>query len=204
MLSRGSSIATITRRMSGDYPRHAPRASRRLPLPPADAARTSRARRPRLAFPPRRWPRFWRGKRRGAAAQDEPQVGGTLREGYDLDFSQLDPVATNWYDPAFHALYDSLLIDAPDGTLQPNLAESWEVSDDGKTVTFVLKEGGLFHSGRPLDRGGGEGGLRGHSGPGQRFAAVDTLLRRWSRSRRSTSGRSSSPCPTRITRCSMW
>lgn len=85
-----------------------------------------------------------------ASAQDTPMPGGTLREGYDLDFSRLDPVATNWYDPAFHALYDSLLIDAPDGTLQPNLAESWEVSEDGTSVTFVLKEGGLFHTGRPL------------------------------------------------------
>jgi peptide/nickel transport system substrate-binding protein len=84
------------------------------------------------------------------ALQEEPVPGGTLREGYDLDFSKLDPVNTPWYDPAFHALYDSLLIDSPDGELQPNLAESWEVSEDGKTVTFVLKEGGLFHSGRPL------------------------------------------------------
>jgi peptide/nickel transport system substrate-binding protein len=83
-------------------------------------------------------------------AQEEPVAGGTLREGYDLDFSKLDPVATNWYDPAFHALYDSLLIDSPDGELQPNLAESWEVSEDGKSVTFVLKEGALFHSGRPV------------------------------------------------------
>jgi peptide/nickel transport system substrate-binding protein len=83
-------------------------------------------------------------------AQEEPVVGGTLREGYDLDFSKLDSVNTDWYDPAFHALYDSLMIDAPDGTLQPNLAESWEVSEDGKSVTFVLREGALFHSGRPV------------------------------------------------------
>ncbi|MDF3042556.1 MAG: peptide transporter [Thermomicrobiales bacterium] len=83
-------------------------------------------------------------------AQEEPVAGGTLREGYDLDFSKLDPVNTDWYDPAFHALYDSLMIDAPDGTLQPNLAESWEVSEDGKSVTFVLREGALFHSGRPV------------------------------------------------------
>lgn len=83
-------------------------------------------------------------------AQDEPVSGGTLREGYDLDFSRLDPVSTNWYDPAFHALYDSLLIDAPDGTLQPNLAESWEIAEDGMSVTFMLKEGGLFHSGAPV------------------------------------------------------
>jgi peptide/nickel transport system substrate-binding protein len=84
------------------------------------------------------------------AVQDEPRSGGTLREGYDLDFSRLDPVATNWYDPAFHALYDSLMIDAPDGTLQPNLAESWEVAEDGMSVTFVLREGAMFHSGRPV------------------------------------------------------
>ena len=85
------------------------------------------------------------------ALQDEPVVGGTLREGYDLDFSKLDPIATDWYDPAFHALSESLLIDAPDGTLQPNLAESWEVSEDGRTVTFTLREGIMFHSGRPVD-----------------------------------------------------
>jgi peptide/nickel transport system substrate-binding protein len=85
------------------------------------------------------------------AAQDEPVVGGTLREGYDLDFSKLDPVSTDWYDPAFYALYESLLIDSPDGALEPSLAESWEVSEDGRTVTFTLREGAMFHSGRPVD-----------------------------------------------------
>jgi len=37
-------------------------------------------------------------------AQDEPVVGGTLRERYDLDVSKIDLVATTWYDPVFHAL----------------------------------------------------------------------------------------------------
>ena len=83
-------------------------------------------------------------------AQEELVVGGTLREGYDLDFSELDPVNTDWYDPAFATLYDSLMIDEPDGTLEPNLAESWEVSGDGMTVTFALREGAKFHSGRPV------------------------------------------------------
>ncbi|MFN8592935.1 MAG: ABC transporter substrate-binding protein [Thermomicrobiales bacterium] len=87
------------------------------------------------------------------ALQDQPQSGGTLREGYDLDFSRLDPVATTWYDPAFHALYDSLLIDSPDGKLEPNLAESWEVSEDGKTATFMIREGAKFHSGRAVTAG---------------------------------------------------
>ena len=128
-------------------------------------------------------------------------VGGTLREGYDLDFSKLDPVATNWYDPAFHALYDSLLIDAPDGTLQPNLAESWEVSEDGTSVTFVLKEGGAVPLRAAADGGGGERGLRRDHGPGQRLAAGRRSSPRSNRSRRSTSGRWCSTWRTPTTRC---
>ena len=86
-----------------------------------------------------------------AVRQDEPRSGGTLREGYDLDFSRLDPVATNWYDPAFFALFESLLIDSPEGELQPQLATAWEVAEDGRRVSFTIREGAMFHSGRPVD-----------------------------------------------------
>ena len=41
-----------------------------------------------------------------------PKSGGTLKEGYDLDFSRLDPINTNWYDPAFYAVYESLVTTA--------------------------------------------------------------------------------------------
>jgi peptide/nickel transport system substrate-binding protein len=34
--------------------------------------------------------------------------------------------------------------------IQPMVAESWEVSDDGKTFTFRIREGITFHSGNPL------------------------------------------------------
>jgi peptide/nickel transport system substrate-binding protein len=86
-----------------------------------------------------------------AARQDAPTPGGMLREGYDLDFSRMDPVATTWYDPAFYALFETVAIDGPEGDLQPMLAESWEVAEDGMTVTFTIHEGGKFHSGRAVD-----------------------------------------------------
>jgi peptide/nickel transport system substrate-binding protein len=76
--------------------------------------------------------------------------GGTLREGYDLDFSRMDPIATTWYDPGFYALYQSIVNKDPQGRIVPDIATSWKVSRDGKTVTFKLRKGLKFHSGRPL------------------------------------------------------
>jgi peptide/nickel transport system substrate-binding protein len=79
-----------------------------------------------------------------------PKKGGTLREGYDLDFSRMDPINTTWYDPGFFALYDALVTSNPQGEFVPQLAEKWTFSPDGKTATFTIRSGLKFHSGRPL------------------------------------------------------
>ena len=44
-------------------------------------------------------------------------------------------------------LYDSLVWLNDDGLLEPALAESWEVSEDGTEYTFYLREGVTFHNG---------------------------------------------------------
>lgn len=44
-------------------------------------------------------------------------------------------------------LYDTLLTFDADGTLMPNLAREWQVSDDGRTITFQLYEGIQCHDG---------------------------------------------------------
>lgn len=44
-------------------------------------------------------------------------------------------------------LYDGLVRQEQDGSLVPGLAESWEYSEDGKEITFKLREGVKFHNG---------------------------------------------------------
>jgi peptide/nickel transport system substrate-binding protein len=50
-------------------------------------------------------------------------------------------------------LYDTLVFPNTEGGVDPGLAESWEVSDDGLTWTFKLKEGVKFHNGSELTAG---------------------------------------------------
>ena len=45
-------------------------------------------------------------------------------------------------------IMEPLVVFAPDLGLEPRLAESWEFSDDGLTLTFVLRQGVMFHHGR--------------------------------------------------------
>ena len=80
-----------------------------------------------------------------------PKQGGTLKEGYDLDFSRLDPINTNWYDPAFYAVYESLVTNDPQGNYVPQIASSWTVANDGLSVTFKIRSGLKFHTGAKLD-----------------------------------------------------
>ena len=47
-------------------------------------------------------------------------------------------------------VYDGLLDYDKDLKAVPSLAESWEVSEDGKTVTFNLRQGVTWHDGEPF------------------------------------------------------
>jgi peptide/nickel transport system substrate-binding protein len=48
-------------------------------------------------------------------------------------------------------LYDSLVWFGEGGKIEPQLAESWEVSEDGTEYTFHLREDVVFHNGEPFN-----------------------------------------------------
>lgn len=58
------------------------------------------------------------------------------------------PITRSRY--AWVLAYECLLKQSPDGQINPNLAESYEESEDGLTVTYKLRDGVKFHNGEAL------------------------------------------------------
>lgn len=90
----------------------------------------------------------------GFAGMARAQEGGDLVVGISSDINTLDPqMSPN--DVFRHTIrstvFEALVFINPD-TLQadPLLAESWEISEDGLTVTFKLKSGVTWHNGEPF------------------------------------------------------
>ncbi|WP_336162421.1 nickel ABC transporter substrate-binding protein [Fusobacterium polymorphum] len=52
---------------------------------------------------------------------------------------------------AQNILYEGLVKISPKGEIVPSLAESWEISEDGKEYTFHLRKGVLFSDGEKFD-----------------------------------------------------
>ncbi len=87
----------------------------------------------------------------------DPQVYGLDRRetlvqlGGDPDPEDLDPArAQGSADEYVGHLFSGLVRLSPQLQVQPDLAESWAVSPDGKTYTFTLRPGLKFQSGQPL------------------------------------------------------
>ena len=85
-----------------------------------------------------------------AAQSGEPKYGGTLTVAFKANQATLDPaLLITFPDIAIHqAAYDNLLMIQPDLSLKPELATSWEPSDDLSSYTFHLRQGVKFHHGK--------------------------------------------------------
>lgn len=87
-----------------------------------------------------------------SSAQSSTATGGTVRVGWGGAPDTLNPataVVAESYT-LFNLVYDTLVNVQLDGKYIPNLADSWQVSDDGKTYTFKIHAGVKFHDGQPL------------------------------------------------------
>ncbi|MDM7969692.1 MAG: ABC transporter substrate-binding protein [Paracoccaceae bacterium] len=74
--------------------------------------------------------------------------------GMQLEPPHLDPTsaAAGAIDSVLYAnVFEGLTRFGPDGSVNPGLAESWEISEDGTVYTFKLHEGVTFHDGTTMD-----------------------------------------------------
>jgi len=86
------------------------------------------------------------------AQSGEPARGGTLRISHSTRIAMLNVMTLSGPAeyPVIDMLYSGLTRIGPDNTPQPDLAESWDASDDARTFTFKLRPNVTFHDGTPL------------------------------------------------------
>ncbi|MEX0756865.1 MAG: ABC transporter substrate-binding protein, partial [Acidimicrobiia bacterium] len=90
-----------------------------------------------------------------AAGGGRPEQGGELVYATGKDITCLDPhVGGDMPQAAIAAQYlDSIVSQDREGNIHPWLAAEWEVSDDGLTWTFHLRDDVVFTDGTPFNAG---------------------------------------------------
>jgi peptide/nickel transport system substrate-binding protein len=86
------------------------------------------------------------------ASQPGTATGGTVRIATGGSPDSLNPgngLLAESYD-LYELVYDTPIAITPEGEYVPELATSWEVSDDGLTWTLEIVDGVTFHDGTPL------------------------------------------------------
>ena len=76
----------------------------------------------------------------------------TLRAVMQSDLKILDPIWTTAYIVRNHGymIYDTLLAQDEKGEIKPQMLDKYDVSADNKTYTFTLRDGLLWHDGKPV------------------------------------------------------
>ena len=89
----------------------------------------------------------------------EAKRGGIMKDRYYSDLQSLDVLTLNnpWYN-AGYAVYNSFVQNSrghlepgEPGAVEPDMAESWEVSPDGLQITFKIRQGVKFHNKPPVN-----------------------------------------------------
>lgn len=85
-----------------------------------------------------------------AISAQTPRYGGTFNYALDRDVGSIDPHSAHSVQRINVGImmFDQLTTFDTDGNVIPNLAETWDISEDGLTYTFYLRKGVTFHNGR--------------------------------------------------------
>lgn len=89
----------------------------------------------------------------GTAKTGEPITGGSITVGIAQDINDsLDPhsMTTAGTRSVLFNVYEGLVKPDPDGNLIPAVASNYNISDDGKSYTFTLRDGVKFHNGEAV------------------------------------------------------
>ena len=88
----------------------------------------------------------------GLAAFAAPVSAETLVAVKHSALRVLDPIMTTAYMSRNHGymIFDTLFALDSDLVAQPQMVDSWTVSDDGLTYRFTLRDGLKFHDGAPV------------------------------------------------------
>jgi ABC-type transport system substrate-binding protein len=89
----------------------------------------------------------------GSAIAGEPQHGVTLRIAYEADITGMDPHTSLGIQAMYveQNLFNTLLTIDELPEYGPDLAESWEVKEDGRVYSFHLRKGVKFHDGTNMN-----------------------------------------------------
>ncbi len=111
----------------------------------------------------------------GGAMAATPKRGGHLRvgKGHGQTTDTLNPgTYENGYMIAFTFAKDGRLTEVlPDGSIGPEVAESWEASEDAKTWRFKIRKGISYHSGGEVTPEDVVASINFHRGEGSTSAA---------------------------------
>ncbi|MGX5682846.1 ABC transporter substrate-binding protein [Schumannella luteola] len=89
----------------------------------------------------------------GCAAGDSGSEGSsTLTLGAVFSPTTFDPSGAEWGNraPFYQAVYDTLLLATPEGTIEPFLASDWSYNDDNTVLTLTIRDDVEFTDGTKL------------------------------------------------------
>jgi peptide/nickel transport system substrate-binding protein len=93
------------------------------------------------------------GIMRTPLAAEEPKQGGTLTVGLAADISHFDVFHALGYEAiwALQNIHSGLVRADASGNIVPDMATSWDITDEGRTYIFHLHKGITFHDGTAAD-----------------------------------------------------